>query len=330
MNSNTEPTKHPSRKKLGPLVPWRVALAVVTGLAITFGAVQAAPAAIVLYYRATGKSADCSWIESSRVITEALKLFEGRDAIVRELTLLDHDAKLDIDQYRAPERTFWIKHAGTGMDGKTSLAYYISEHRWMSQANPKEGVRPGDIVIDGGAHVGTFTDEALRRGAAKVIAVEPEPVNAECFRRNFRKEIAEGRVILVEKGMWSSETTLELSVAKENSGMNSFVIDQGAGTSKITVPLTLIDTLVRQLGLPRVDFMKLDIEGAEREALKGGMETLRQFRPRLMLEMYHRPDDRQVLPAIVRQAHADYGLVCGPCEFDQSRREVVPHVFYMY
>jgi hypothetical protein len=78
-----------------------------------------------------------------------------------------------------------------------------------------------------------------------------------------------------------------------------------------------------------VDFIKLDIEGAEREALKGGMETLRQFRPRLMLEMYHRPDDRQVLPIVVRQAHADYGIICGPCEFDQQNKEVVPHVFYM-
>jgi len=330
MNSNTEATKHPSRKKLGPLVPWRVALAAVTGLAITFGAVQAAPAAIVLYYRATGKAADCSWIESARVISEALRMFEGRDAIMRELTLLNHDDKLDIDEFRAPERTYWIKHTGASMDGKSTLAYFISEHRWMRAENPKEGVRSGDIVIDGGAHVGTFTDEALRRGAAKVIAVEPEPVNAECFRRNFRKEIEEGRVILVQKGVWSSETTLELSVAKENSGMNSFVIDQGAGTSKVGVPLTKIDTLVRQLGLPRVDFIKLDIEGAEREALKGGLETLRQFRPRLMLEMYHRPDDRQVLPAVVRQAHADYGLMCGPCEFMQQSKEVVPHVYYMF
>jgi FkbM family methyltransferase len=330
MSVNPDVTKRPSRKKLGPLVPWRVALAVVTGLAITFGAVQAAPSAIVLYYRATGKSVDCSWLESARVMPEALTLFDNRDAIRRELTLVDHDGKLDIDEFQAPERKFWIKHAGTSMDGKTSLAYYIAEHRWMGKANPKEGVRPGDIVFDGGAHVGTFTDEALRRGAAKVIAVEPEPVNAECFRRNFAKEIAEGRVVLIEKGVWSSETTMELSVAKENSGMNSFVIDQGAGTSKISVPLTQIDTLVRELGLPRVDFIKLDIEGAEREALKGGMETLRRFRPRLMLEMYHRPDDRQVLPAIVRQAHADYGLICGPCEFDQQNREVIPHVFYMF
>ena len=318
------------RKKLGPLVPWRVALAVLTGLAITFGAVQAAPTAVVLYYRAMGKSTDCSWMESAKVMSEALKLFDGRDAILRGMVQLGHDDKLDIDEFKAPERNFWIKRTGAGMDGKTALAYYIAEHRWMREADPKQGVRPGDIVIDGGAHVGTFTDEALRRGAAKVIAVEPEPVNAECFRRNFKKEIGEGRVVLLEKGVWSSETTLELSVAKDNSGMNSFVIDQGANTSKISVPLTRIDTIVRELGLARVDFIKLDIEGAEREALKGGMETMRQFRPRLMLEMYHREDDRQVLPAIVRQAHADYGLLCGPCEFNQASREVIPHVFYMY
>jgi FkbM family methyltransferase len=329
MISNTQTSNQLSKKKLGPLVPWRVAAAVVTGLAITYGGVQAAPTAIVLYYRATGKTSDCSWMASAKIMPEALDLFEGRDAIEQNLKLLGHDDQLNIDEFQAPERVFWIKHAGVSMDGKASLAYYISEHRWMRKANPKEGVHSGDIVIDGGAHVGTFTDEALRRGAAKVIAVEPEPVNAECFRRNFKKEIEEGRVILIEKGVWSSETTMELSVAKENSGMNSFVIDQGTGT-KVSVPLTRIDTLVRQLGLPRVDFIKLDIEGAEREALKGGIETLTQFRPRLMLEMYHRPDDRQVLPAIVRQAHSDYALICGPCEFNQQTKDVIPHVFYMF
>jgi FkbM family methyltransferase len=325
MNSSAE-TPLPSRRKNAPLVLWRVALAGVTGLAIALGASRAAPTALVLYYRATGKARDCSWAKTAKVIPDALRLFDGSDAIKLQLTLMSHDNKFDIDEFQAPERTYWIKHAGTGSDGKALLAYLISEHRWMAAANPREGVRPGDIVIDCGAHVGTFTDEALRRGAATVLAVEPEPVNVECLKRNFHKEIEAGRVILVEKGVWSSETTLQLSVATVNSGMNSFVLDQGSG--KISLPLTMIDKLVKQYGLPRVDFIKMDIEGAEREALKGGLETLRQFRPRLMLEMYHRPDDRVVLPAIVHQAHPDYRIACGPCDFDQQSKTVIPHVFY--
>jgi FkbM family methyltransferase len=317
----------PSRRKPGPLVPWRLALAGVTGLVIALGASRAAPTAIVLFYKATGKGQDCSWAKSASVIPEALKLFDGSAGIKGQLKLLSHDNTLDIDQFQAPERSYWIKHSGAASDGKDLLAYLISEHRWMAQSNPKQGVRQGDIVIDCGAHVGTFTDEALRGGAQTVVAVEPEPVNAECFKRNFRSEIASGRVILVEKGVWSSETTLQLSVANANSGMNSFVSDQGA--EKLSLPVTTIDKLVQQLGLPRVDFIKMDIEGAEREALKGGLESMRRYRPRLMLEMYHRPDDRVVLPAIVRQAHPDYNIICGPCDFDQQTKAVIPHVFYI-
>ena len=57
-------------------------------------------------------------------------------------------------------------------------------------------VRDSDVVIDVGAHLGTFTRIALRHGARLVVAVEPDPVNAACFERTFAPEIAGGRVRL--------------------------------------------------------------------------------------------------------------------------------------
>ena len=63
-------------------------------------------------------------------------------------------------------------------------------------------MREGDVVIDVGADLGTFTRIALQRGARLVIAVEPDPVNAACFLRAFAKEIADGRVRLVEAAAW--------------------------------------------------------------------------------------------------------------------------------
>ncbi len=81
-----------------------------------------------------------------------------------------------------------------------------------------------------------------------------------------------------------------------------------------------------ELGLPRVDYIKMDIEGSEREALKGAQGTLRKYRPRLMIDAYHRPDDPRVLPAIIRQAHSDYASFCGPCELAGQR--LVPHTIF--
>ena len=49
----------------------------------------------------------------------------------------------------------------------------------------------------------------------------------------------------------------------------------------------------------------MDIEGAERQALRGALATLRRDRPRLMIDSYHRPDDLAVLPPLIRTAHRD-------------------------
>jgi FkbM family methyltransferase len=197
----------------------------------------------------------------------------------------------------------------------------------MSATNSTEGVKPGDIVVDCGAHVGAFTSQALSRGAAKVIAIEPAPDNAFCLEQNFAAEIAGRQVVVIKKGVWSSEGTLDLSLSTLNSGANSFV-QHGRGGS-LQVPVTTIDRLVADLRLQRVDYIKMDIEGAEREALRGGLETIGRWHPVLMLEMYHRSDDCAVLPDIVLSAFRGYHRVCGPCEMLPSdSRRLIPHVVY--
>jgi hypothetical protein len=67
-----------------------------------------------------------------------------------------------------------------------------------------------------------------------------------------------------------------------------------------------VDAFVRDRGLDRVDFIKLDVEGAERHVLDGAAETLRRFRPKVALSVYHRPDDPTVLFQQVRRFGGDY------------------------
>lgn len=240
--------------------------------------------------------------------------------------VLAKDAELGIVEVATRERSFWVKETGAEMDGLKLIPYLVAEHAWMSRANPSDTVRPGDTVIDCGAHVGTFAADALARGAKQVIAIEPDQTNIECLRRNFRKEIATGQLVLVPKAAWSEETLLKFTISDANSGMGSAVIK--TGTREIEVPATTIDAIIRDYGIERVDYLKMDIEGAERHALQGGLETLKRFRPRLMLESYHLPDDPVVLPAILRQAHADYREICGPCERPGQHTHWRPYVLY--
>ena len=75
------------------------------------------------------------------------------------------------------------------------------------------------------------------------------------------------------------------------------------------------------------DLIKMDIEGAEREALRGAAGTLRRFKPRLMLDSYHRPDDSTVLPQVIGALRSDYRMLCGPCELGDR---IAPHVTFYY
>ncbi len=79
-----------------------------------------------------------------------------------------------------------------------------------------------------------------------------------------------------------------------------------AGGKLVTVTVTTIDRLASDLGLATIGFIKMDIEGAEPQALAGAARTLHDARPRLAIAAYHRPDDHRKILAAVRQANPLY------------------------
>ncbi len=322
------PAAPPARPRRRSWSPVRIGLALVSGLLLYQSLVVAFPVMYLGFWKLSGRVPACTWGRILTMRRDAELLGRSMEEARGEVFLSGHDAALDLDLIGTRERSFWVKRKGKAFDGRGLVAYLLAEHRWMMRVSPAHVVRRGDVVIDGGAHVGIFTHQALRQGAAKVIAIEPDPGNLHCLRRNFAAEIASGRVVVVPEGLWSRRTTLELFEGVENSGTNS-LIWKHAG-NKVRVPVTTLDLLVERLELERVNFIKMDIEGAEREALKGAFQTLRRHRPRLMLDTYHRPDDTAILPAILKQAHAGYIATCGPCQpAEQSGQPMlIPHVTY--
>ena len=278
------------------------------------------------YMKATGRAEQCSWGRTMGFLASLdrfAKLYEEYRGGVK---LVEREAATGLDRFGAKGgREFWIPRITNEARG---LDWILAEHHWVQESSPESHPGKGDVVVDCGAHVGVFTWKALEAGAAKVIAVEPDPNNLECLRRNFPKEIAEGRVVLAAVGVWSKPGKMTLNLGDGgNTGMNSMVM-KGGGKS-IDVPVVRLDDLMQELGVKRVNFIKMDIEGAEREALAGALETLKRDRPRLMLDLNHRPDDSTALPAVIRRAHADYRARCGPCQMNEHGvKEIMPHVIF--
>ena len=133
--------------------------------------------------------------------------------------------------------------------------------------NRTVAVQPGDVVLDVGGHLGTFTRFALDQGARQVIVFEPEPTNLRCLEQTFDREIREQAVILVRAAAWKERGVLQFAIQHDDAAQ-ARVVDQGS----IEVQAVTIDDTVDQLALNAVDFVKMDIEGAEREALAGAAQ----------------------------------------------------------
>ena len=202
-------------------------------------------------------------------------------------------------QWRTPLGRFW----GTERDGRELDLLTLEQAGGDIYEQGRVSVRDSDIVIDVGAHLGTFTRIALQRGARQVVAIEPDSVNATCFARSFADEIADGRVRLVEAAAWHSAGALEF----ETGGASQTGHIAGTHTAKtVTVRAVTLDGLLDELQLGRVDFIKMDIEGAERHALAGARKLLARHKPRLAICIYHAPDDPDVVPRVIRDANGSY------------------------
>ncbi len=153
------------------------------------------------------------------------------------------------------------------------------------------GAYNGDTIRE----LGELTDWRWR----EVVAVEPD-------RRNCRKlrvlaeELAERGlpVEVYEAGIWSEQGELGFS---DSGGRQSTFI----GAEKKTVPVTTIDALAEGR---EVSLIKMDVEGAELQALTGGRETLQKFAPKLFVAAYHYDVDLFRLPLLLKKIVPQYKI----------------------
>jgi FkbM family methyltransferase len=174
-------------------------------------------------------------------------------------------------------------------------------------------VKPGDVVIDAGAFIGDFGAYAAARGA---FTYAFEPVKSTFALLNKTSELNGGKIKPVQKGLGNSVCETEIFISGDLAGSNTLnPVQGGAGGRRVNtemISITTLDTFAASEKLEKIDFIKADIEGAERDMLCGAKEVLKKFAPKLAVCTYHLPDDPQVLERLILEANPRYKVRQGP------------------
>lgn len=188
------------------------------------------------------------------------------------------------------------------------VTFVLKQYEYQKRT-PAIKVKEGDYVIDGG---GCWGDTALYFAHAagkegRIFTFEFTPENLDIFRRNMDlNPHVSPRIELVSRALWdtSGETIRYAPYGPGTTMARGGQKDSNHDSLQVTT--ITIDDFVREAKLPRVDFIKMDIEGAELNALKGAEESIRAFKPRLAIALYHRQEDFMTIPTYLRNLNLGY------------------------
>lgn len=189
------------------------------------------------------------------------------------------------------------------IDGLVNLVHHgefmVEAAYWNEGSYEDEnfGIHKDDCVIDAGANIGVFSVLAIKEGASKVYAYEPNPSVMEKLKETIQLNGMSDKIIPNQLALGDKIGKVEFDTGKLATGM---VAENGS----ISVEMVTLD---HWHGFDNpVDFIKADIEGAERDFLMGAKDIIKRWHPRMSICTYHHPDDKKVLTKIIKNIDNSY------------------------
>lgn len=171
-------------------------------------------------------------------------------------------------------------------------------------------LKENDYVVDAGANLGLFTvlvgDIVGDHG--KVFAFEPVSETRQVLDQNIKQNNISNCQI-IDFALGSSNEDVEISIDDNHLSSSSIVMKNKNFKRKETIKQTKLDDFVEKNKINKIDFLKADIEGAERDMLRGAEKTIKRFKPRIAICTYHLPDDPEVLEGILKEFVPEYNIV---------------------
>ncbi len=169
---------------------------------------------------------------------------------------------------------------------------------------PNVSVDENDVVFDLGSNIGLFSAVISNR-CKKIYAFEPGE-GAYKYISKLTEIYPNIEVYKYAVGGYTGKTSffedakfLNLSKIGENDCLDE-------DSNKNMIDITTIDDFVEKNNVERVDYIKADIEGAERDMLRGAMKTIKKFTPKISICEYHLKDDPEVLESLILEANPNY------------------------
>lgn len=165
--------------------------------------------------------------------------------------------------------------------------YFVSADHFLDKYyHPKVFIEKGDYVFDVGisAYPHTTFEFAKIVDQGKIFAFEPNPNNCKHLVKEYEAFRENSNIKLIEKGLFNKRINMLLS---DNGPASSIYT---TNEKVVDAEFITLDEFIKENNIEKVDFIKMDIEGAEPEALEGCIETIRKFKPKLAISIYHKPE----------------------------------------
>ena len=148
-------------------------------------------------------------------------------------------------------------------------------------------VKPNDIVIDAGANLGHISIYLSKKVGVdgKIYAFEPDGKNIQSLKKNIslNKDLPDN-IVIEDLLLWNENTLIDF---EEAGTVGSSAVWFSGSENIVKKQAVSIDSWVDKKGIKKLDFIKMDIEGAEIEALDGCVETIKKFSPNFAIASYH-------------------------------------------
>ncbi len=159
-------------------------------------------------------------------------------------------------------------------------------------------VKRGHIVLDIGANVGAHSVflSHLVSAEGRILAFEPLQPNVDALRETLRRRSRIDNISVFQRAVGASAEAEAVTIAVPGNDFTQASLKthsagswrENAAVSEYRVRLTSIDSETEVQSLPHLDFVKIDVEGAELSVLKGAARTVTKHVPMIYCELYER------------------------------------------